>query len=92
MNSQMPNSQIEVSKKSPLEVLDSKISMILEKYDKLKEENSSLREEVSKSRAVEAGLHQRIALLQEDEELRDLELEEIVLRIERSIGVTKVVA
>ena len=92
MNSQMPNSQIEVMKKSALEILDSKISMILENYDKLKKENSLLRDEVSKSRAVEAALHHKISLLQEDEELRDLELEEIVLRIEKSIELTEEIA
>ena len=93
MNRQMPNSKVEVSsKKSALEVLDSQIAMVLENYDKLQEENSSLKEEVSKSRAVEAELNKKITQLKEDEELRDLELEEIVLRIEKSIGATKVLA
>ena len=90
MNSQMPNSKVEVSsKKSTLEILDSQIAMVLENYDKLQEENSSLKEEISKSRAVEAELNQKIIQLKEDEELRDLELEEIVLRIEKSISISR---
>jgi hypothetical protein len=73
-------------KKTVLEELDTKISLILEKYIELKEENRLLKEMTSSSRETEAKLRGEILRLQEEDELKELELEEISLRIERSIG------
>lgn len=73
-------------KKTVLEELDAKISLILEKYIELKEENRLLKESVDSNRDTEARLRGEILRLQEEDELQELELEEISLRIERSIG------
>ncbi len=66
---------------SILAELDSKISLMLEKYEALKEENRLLKEKVNESRASEAKLHQEILRLKEDDEMKDLELEDIASRI-----------
>jgi len=74
--------------KTVLEELDSKISLMLEKYDKLKEENYLLQETISSSRETEARLRQEILKLKEEDELKDLELEDIALRISKSMGMS----
>lgn len=68
-----------------LEELNAKISLLLEKYNTLKEENRSLEEALETSRATESKLRQEIFKLKEDEELRNMELEDIVTRISSSI-------
>ena len=75
-----------MDKKTILEELDAKISLILEKYIELKEENRLLKESITSNRDIEAKLRGEILRLQEEDELKELELEEISLRIERSIG------
>jgi hypothetical protein len=72
--------------KTVLEELESKISLMLEKYDSLKEENYLLKETISSSRETEARLRQEILKLKEEDELKDLELEDIALRISKSMG------
>ena len=72
--------------KTVLEELDTKISLILEKYIELKEENRLLKESIAGTKETEAKLRGEILKLQEEDELKELELEEISLRIERSIG------
>ena len=71
--------------KTVLEELDSKITLILEKYEALKEENNLLKETVSSSKETESQLRQEISTLKEEEELRNLELEDIALRISKSM-------
>ena len=73
--------------KTVLEELDSKISLVLEKYNTLKEENRLLKETIASSRETESKLRQEILKLKEEDELRDLELEDIALRISKSMGV-----
>jgi len=73
--------------KTVLEELDSKISLVLEKYNNLKEENRLLKETIDSSRETESKLRQEILKLKEEDELRDLELEDIALRISKSMGV-----
>jgi hypothetical protein len=73
-------------RKTVLEELDVKISLILEKYESLKEENHLLKEMLTSNREIESNLRQEILKLKEDEELRDLELEDIATRINRSMS------
>jgi len=75
--------------KTVLEELDSKISLVLEKYNTLKEENRLLKETIASSRETESKLRQEILKLKEEDELRDLELEDIALRISKSMGVVQ---
>lgn len=70
-----------------LEELNSKISLLLQKYEELKEENRTLQDSLRISRETETRLRQEIAQLKEDEELKNMELEDIVSRITSSMGV-----
>ncbi len=72
--------------KTALEELDSKITLILEKYEILKEENRKLKESVELNRETEAELRNEILKLREEEELRILEIEDIAQRINQAIG------
>ncbi len=74
-------------KNTALEELDSKISLMIEKYEQLKEENRILKEKVSASDAVEARLNQEIARLKEEDEMKDLELEDIAIRVAKTLGI-----
>ena len=73
-------------RKTALEELDTKISLILEKYHTLKEENRVLKDTATSYKDTEAKLREEILKLKEEDELKELELEEISLRIQRSIG------
>ncbi len=71
--------------KTALEELDSKISLILEKYEALKEENRRLKVTISSTKETETQLRQELTKLKEEDELKELELEDIALRISKSI-------
>lgn len=75
--------------KTALEALSSKISLILEKYNELKEENYTLKEELNATKEQLQIQHQEILKLKEEDELKDLELEEIALRIGNSMGLNQ---
>ena len=72
--------------KTVLEALDSKITLILEKYEELKEENRLLKESVAANVETEAELRQEILKLREEEELKILEIEDIAQRINQALG------
>ena len=71
--------------KTALEELDSKISLILEKYEALKEENRRLKVTISSTKETETQLRQELTKLKEEDELKELELEDIALRISKSM-------
>ena len=80
--------------KTVLEDLDAKISLILERYTLLKNENTSLKgnnnelqEEIESLNLLVAEKNQIIHRLKENDELKDLELEDIALRISHTIGI-----
>ncbi len=70
---------------SALKELDVKVSLLLEKYIELKEENARLKEVINSSKEIEAKLHQEILKLKEDDEMKDLEIEDITLRVSKLI-------
>ena len=79
--------------KTVLEDLDAKISLILERYTWLKKENVSIKEENAQLRRELESLTlilkektETITKLQEDDELKDLELEDIASRISQTMG------
>ena len=71
--------------KTVLEELDAKISLVLKKYSQLLEENILLKEKISASEEKESSLRQEILKLKEEDDLKDLELEDIASRISKSI-------
>ena len=72
--------------KTILEELDSKITLVLEKYEILKEENRLLKESIALNRETEAELRKEILKLREEEELKELEIEDIAQRINQALG------
>jgi len=80
--------------KTAIEDLDAKISLILERYNHLKSENIQLREansdilrELNVAQALITTQNQEIFRIKEDEELKDLELEDIAHRINQVLGI-----
>jgi len=80
--------------KTAIEDLDAKISLILERYKHLKSENIQLREknseilrELNVAQALITTQNQEIFKIKEDEELKDLELEDIAHRINQVLGI-----
>jgi len=69
-----------------LEELNSKISLLLVKYDELKEENQKLKEALQTSHEAETQLRQELLKVKEEDELKNMELEDIVTRISATIG------
>ena len=74
-----------MANKTVLEELDSKITIILEKYKTLKEENRRLEASILANKERETQLQEELKRLKEAEELQELELEDIALRISKSM-------
>ena len=79
--------------KTVLEDLDAKISLILERYNWIKKENVSIKEENAQLKRELESLTlllkektETITRLKEDDELKDLELEDIAYRISEAMG------
>lgn len=66
---------------SALEELNKKISMFMETYHKLKDENIKLSEELVSTKEKLESQEQEIARLNEEEELRGMEIEEITQKL-----------
>ena len=64
-----------------LEDLSTKISLLVEKYNRVKDENIMLSEELAETRKKIEEQNQEILKLQEDEELRMMEIEDITQKI-----------
>ena len=79
--------------KTVLEDLDAKISLILERYNYLKGENIRLKEENEKvsiellsAQESLVSKNEEIQRLKYDDELKELELEDITMKINKSMG------
>ena len=64
-----------------LEDLSAKISLLVEKYNRVKDENIMLSEELAEVKKTVEEQNQEILKLQEDEELRIMEIEDITQKI-----------
>ena len=69
-----------------LEILDAKVSDILQKYGSLKSENEMLRTEVVTLKAQNEIKDQEIEKLSDQNTMKELEIEEIVAKIESIVG------
>jgi len=69
-----------------LEKLDEKVSYILSKYHELKNENETIRNELITLKAQREIQDQEIDNLTEQNIMKDLEIEEIVNKIESILG------
>jgi len=69
-----------------IEQLNEKIESMVTRYEVLKTENEKLRNEVVTSKGQSEAKDARIAKLEEDNALKDMEIEEIVKKIELALG------
>ena len=75
-----------MNQRTAIEELDIKITLILERYELIKEENRKLKETISINKETEAELRNEILKLREEEELKELEIEDIAKRISQTLG------
>jgi len=69
-----------------LERLGDKVTQILQQYENAKSENETLRNEVITLKAEKEARDQEIVRLSDDNAMKDLEIEEIVTKIENILG------
>ena len=69
-----------------VEQLNIKIDAMVSRYDNMKHENESLRNEVVSAKAQSEAKDAQIRRLEEENALKDIEIEEIVKKIESVLG------
>jgi len=69
-----------------LEKLDEKVSSILQKYNTITKENEAMRAEIVTLKADGELKKQQIAKLEDDNTMKELEIDEIVNKIEGILG------
>jgi cell division protein ZapB len=69
-----------------IEQLNEKIDAMVSRYDNMKHENESLRNEVVSAKAQSEAKDSQIRRLEEENALKDIEIEEIVKKIESALG------
>jgi len=69
-----------------VEQLNIKIDAMVSRYDTMKQENESLRNEVMSAKAQSEAKDALITRLEEENALKDIEIEEIVKKIESVLG------
>ena len=69
-----------------LEILNDKVSDILQRYSSLKTENEMFRTELITLKAEREITNQELQKLRDQNTLKDLEIEEIVSKIESLVG------
>jgi len=71
---------------STLEKLDEKVTNILQKYNSLQTENEALQTEIATLKAEKELKSQQISKLEDENTMKELEMEEIVNKIEGILG------
>lgn len=69
-----------------IEQLNEKIDAMVSRYEMMKNENSTLQNEVASVRAQSEAKDVQIRKLEEENALKDIEIEEIVKKIESALG------
>ncbi len=69
-----------------IEQLNERIDTMVGRYDNMKHENESLRNEVMSAKAQSEAKDAQIKKLEEENALKDIEIEEIVKKIELALG------
>ena len=72
--------------KTNLDILSEKVSQILQKYNSLKSENETIRNQLITLKAERELQDTEIEKLREENTMKDLEIEEIVNKIESILG------
>ena len=71
-----------------IEELNTKIDAILSRYENIKDENQSLQNELLNAKAYSEAKDTQIKRLEEENASKDVEIEEIVKKIELALGQT----
>ncbi len=69
-----------------IEELNERIDAVLKRYEAMKSENETLRNEVVSMKVQSEAKDQTIQKLEEENALKDIEIEEIVKKIESALG------
>jgi SMC interacting uncharacterized protein involved in chromosome segregation len=69
-----------------LEELSTKIMLLVEKYNRMKDEHSKLVNELNQARKQIEEQKQEIVRLQEEDELKNMEIEEITQKIAKMLA------
>ncbi len=69
-----------------LEDLSAKVTLVIEKYTRIKEENIILSQELAEAKKQVEELNYNILKLKEQEERREMEIEEIAQKLGRLIS------
>ena len=69
-----------------IEQLNEKIDAMVSRYERMKNENSTLQNEVASVKAQSEAKDAQIRKLEEENALKDIEIEEIVKKIESALG------
>jgi chromosome segregation ATPase len=88
MQNQAPinNNQTNNTEKSTVEKLADKVSLAVEKYNEVTAKNATLTEELAAAKAKIEAKDKEILELTEQNEMKELEIEEIVSKIESILG------
>ena len=69
-----------------IEQLNEKIDAMVSRYDAMKHENEALRNEVVTAKALSEAKDTQIRKLEDENSLKDIEIEDIVKKIELALG------
>ena len=69
-----------------IEQLNEKIDAMVSRYERMKNENSTLQNEVASVKAQSEAKDAQIRKLEEENALKEIEIEEIVKKIESALG------
>jgi len=75
-----------VRNQTALEDLSAKVSLVIEKYSRVRDENIMLSQALAETKKKVEELNQEILRLQENEELKVLEIEEIAQKLGKLIS------
>lgn len=76
----------EISMLTVIEQLNEKIEAMVSRYEVMKTENETLRNEVTSVKGQSEAKDATIAKLEEENALKDIEIEDIVKKIEMALG------
>lgn len=75
-----------MDKKNIIEILDSRVTQILEQYKALQGENDKLRENIDLLNKNIENKNQEIDKLSEENAMKDLEIEDIIAKVENILN------
>jgi len=88
MSATIPNKKRtkKMDKKNIIEILDSRVTQILEQYKALQGENDKLRENIDLLNKNIENKNQEIDKLSEENAMKDLEIEDIIAKVENILN------